>query len=134
MLKVIIFIFLEEIADKSNPQARLKSINPETKYTLEELNKEYKSPTIEINKKESTEKADKFNAAHYSTGAVAASFTSTTIRPQLEHEAAIVHEDDVRYERVKKKGNNSDSYLILLNIFLLCRLCETCYECGYAKC
>ncbi|CAH1115104.1 unnamed protein product [Psylliodes chrysocephalus] len=94
----------EEIADKSNPQARLKSINPETKYTLEELNKEYKSPTIEINKKESTEKADKFNAAHYSTGAVAASFTSTTIRPQLEHEAAIVHEDDVRYERVKKKG------------------------------
>ncbi|CAG9862117.1 unnamed protein product [Phyllotreta striolata] len=94
----------EELADKSNPQARLKSINPETKYTLDELNKEYKSPTIEINKKESTEKADKFNAAHYSTGAVAAGFTSTVMAPTLEHEAAIIHEDEVRYERVKKKG------------------------------
>lgn len=96
--------FLDELAEKSNPQGRLKSINPETKYTLEELNKEYKPPTIEINKTDSTAKADKFNAAHYSTGAVAASFTSTTMVPRLTHEAAILHEDEVRYRRVKKKG------------------------------
>lgn len=69
------------------------------------MNRDYKSPTIEINKKESTEKADKFNAAHYSTGAVAASFTSTAMMSKLIHEAAIIHEDEVRYERVKKKGN-----------------------------
>ncbi|CAH0554430.1 unnamed protein product [Brassicogethes aeneus] len=94
----------EEIADKSDPQARLRKVNPETKYTLEELNRDYKVPTIEINPRESTEKADKFNAAHYSTGRVAASFTSTTMGVNLVHEAAIVHEDEVRYERVKKKG------------------------------
>lgn len=94
----------EEIAERSNPQARLKTINPETKYTLDQLEKEYKEPTIEINKVKSTEKADKFNAAHYSTGAVAASFTSTAMVPELTHQAAIIHEDLVRYERVKKKG------------------------------
>lgn len=44
------------------------------------------------------------NQAHYSTGAVAAGFTSTVLAPQTKHEAAIVEEDLVRYERVKKKG------------------------------
>jgi peptidyl-prolyl cis-trans isomerase-like protein 2 len=42
--------------------------------------------------------------AHYSTGAVAAGFTSTVLSPQTKHEAAIIEEDLVRYERVKKKG------------------------------
>lgn len=100
----LIFEIAEEIAERGDPQARLKSVNPETKYTLEELEKEYKTPTIEINKVEVTEKADKFNAAHYSTGAVAASFTSTVMAPKLVHEAAIMHEDEVRYARIKKKG------------------------------
>lgn len=68
------------------------------------MNRDYKEPTIQLNKVESKEKADKFNAAHYSTGAVAASFTSTTMGVRLEHEPAIIHEDEVRYERVKKKG------------------------------
>ncbi|XP_018576018.1 peptidyl-prolyl cis-trans isomerase-like 2 [Anoplophora glabripennis] len=94
----------EEIIDKSNPQANLKSINSETKDTLDELNREYRVSTIEINKSESTAKADKFNAAHYSTGEVAASFTSTAMNRKLIHESAIVHEDEVRYQRVKKKG------------------------------
>lgn len=82
----------------------MKSINPETKDTLEELNKEYKESTISLQETKSNEKADKFNAAHYSTGAVAASFTSTTMVPELTHEPAIIQEDLVRYERVKKKG------------------------------
>lgn len=42
--------------------------------------------------------------AHYSTGHVAASFTSTAMVPVLEHEAAIVEENEIRYERIKKKG------------------------------
>lgn len=103
-INIYYFYILEEIIDKSNPQANLKSINSETKYTLEELNREYRAPTIEINKSQSTAKADKFNAAHYSTGEVAASFTSTSMNIKLIHEAAIVHEDEVRYQRVKKKG------------------------------
>jgi len=35
---------------------------------------------------------------------VAASFTSTTMVPVLVHEAAILEENEIRYERIKKKG------------------------------
>jgi peptidyl-prolyl cis-trans isomerase-like 2 len=35
---------------------------------------------------------------------VAAGLTSTVMAPVLTHEAAIIDEDLVRYERVKKKG------------------------------
>ncbi|KAL3269296.1 hypothetical protein HHI36_008369 [Cryptolaemus montrouzieri] len=94
----------EQIEERKNPQARLKSINPETKYALEELDRNYEEPTIQINKVISTVKADKFNAAHFSTGAVAASFTSTAMTPELVHETAIIPENEVRYQRVKKKG------------------------------
>lgn len=95
-------MFVEEIADRSDPNARLKSINVETKGILDELNREYKAPEKDDNQVK--EKADKFNAAHYSTGKVAASFTSTTMVPEMTHEPAIIHEDLVRYERIKKKG------------------------------
>lgn len=78
----------------------------ETRDILNELERDYKAPVATVTVKAT---ADKFNAAHYSTGAVAASFTSTSMVPETKHEAAIIHEDDVRYERVKKKG----CYLII---------------------
>jgi peptidyl-prolyl cis-trans isomerase-like protein 2 len=120
----LICLFLEEISERSDPQARLKNVNPETKYTLEELKRDYKEPTITINKVEVKEKADKFNAAHYSTGAVAASFTSTVMVPKLIHEAAIKHEDEVRYDRVKKKGkiNLSKRKICKFAVFRLCQI------------
>lgn len=93
----------EEIAARGDPQAKIKRMNPETKETLSELQK-FQESSIQLNPSQSNEKADKFNAAHYSTGAVAAGFTSTVMSPELVHQAAIVHEDIVRYERVKKKG------------------------------
>jgi len=55
-------------------------------------------------KPEEKAKADKFNAAHYSTGAVAASSTSTAVDPSTYHEAAVLDDAIVRYARVKKKG------------------------------
>ena len=58
---------------------------------------------------EKNEKADKFNAAPYSTGKVAASFTSTAMNRETVHEAAIIEEDIVRYSRVKKKGKFSNT-------------------------
>lgn len=74
----------------------------ETKEILAELKRDYKEPEI---KEESTKpQADKFNAAHYSTGAVAAGFTSTVMPRETTHQAAVIAEDLVRYERVKKKG------------------------------
>ena len=46
-----------------------------------------------------------FIKAHYSTGAVAAGFTSTTMAPETKHEPAMIAEDQVKYDHVKKKGN-----------------------------
>lgn len=94
---------LEEIAERGDPNARLKSVSAETKDILDELNKEFKE--TEKKAPAPAEKADKFNAAHYSTGKVAAAFTSTAMVPELIHEPAVLHEDVVRYDRVKKKGN-----------------------------
>ena len=42
--------------------------------------------------------------AHYSTGAVAHSFTSTATAPVTENEAAVIDRDSLRYAKVKKKG------------------------------
>ncbi|XP_012886973.1 PREDICTED: peptidyl-prolyl cis-trans isomerase-like 2 [Dipodomys ordii] len=42
--------------------------------------------------------------AHYSTGKVSASFTSTAMVPETTHEAAAIDEDVLRYQFVKKKG------------------------------
>ena len=89
---------------KNDPKARLKKMNHETKEALAELEKTYKPTDLDINPTKSKEKADKLNAASYSTGAVAASFTSTAMERETEHEAAVLEEDVVRYERVKKKG------------------------------
>lgn len=92
----------EETLDRlSGAQGRLKKISNETKDILNQLEKDYKAPEEKIIE---TKKADKFNAAHYSTGKVAASFTSTAMVPVYEHEAAIIEEDLVKYDRVKKKG------------------------------
>lgn len=91
----------EEILEKKNPQRRLKTINMETKEILSELERDYK-PQEEVSVEKQS--ADNVNAAHYSTGAVSAGFTSTTMDRVTVQEAAIVAEDELRYERVKKKG------------------------------
>ncbi|KAI9017599.1 cyclophilin-like domain-containing protein [Gaertneriomyces semiglobifer] len=45
-----------------------------------------------------------YNAAHYSTNAAAASFTSTAAAPQTKNAAALVDEEEWMFERVKGKG------------------------------
>merc|ERR1712150_256363 len=86
---------------KTDPKARLKRVNNVTRDVLNELESSYKPEVKEENK---IEKADIFNAASYSTGKVAASFTSTAMSRETMHEPAIIEEDVVRYSRVKKKG------------------------------
>lgn len=95
----------EEKLERRDPQGRLKTVSAETKEILQELEREYKpAASTEDEAGTSGLKADKFNAAHYSTGEVAASFTSTAMAPVYNHEAAILEDHVVRYERVKKKG------------------------------
>ncbi|KAK7572091.1 hypothetical protein V9T40_014563 [Parthenolecanium corni] len=105
---------------------RLKTVSKAAKEILFELNKDFK-PVVK-KKEEEKPKLDKFNAAHYSTGMVAAGFTSTVMEPVTEHVAAILSEDIVRYERVKKKGYvRLMTNFGLLNLQLHCDLVpKTC--------
>ncbi|KAL7288708.1 hypothetical protein TKK_0017433 [Trichogramma kaykai] len=93
----------EEITkERKDPNAKLKTVSSTAKDVLIELEKTYKP--AEQEKLKVAEKADKFNAAPYSTGAAAAGFTSTVMPVVRTTDAAILDEDVVRYERVKKKG------------------------------
>ncbi|GIY74473.1 RING-type E3 ubiquitin-protein ligase PPIL2 [Caerostris darwini] len=112
----------------------LKSVNSVTRDVLEELKKEAVNKKVE-KKDEEKRKADKFNAAHYSTGAVAASSTSTAVDPSTYHEAAILDDDTVRYAKLKKKGYlQIVSNLGPLNIELHCdmtpKTCENFIKLG----
>uniref|UniRef100_A0A8C8ECF5 Peptidylprolyl isomerase like 2 n=1 Tax=Otus sunia TaxID=257818 RepID=A0A8C8ECF5_9STRI len=96
----------DEEKAKLDPSYYLKNTNTETRETLLELYKEFKGDEIlaATMKAPEKKKVDKLNAAHYSTGAVSASFTSTAMVPETTHEAAAIEEDVVRYKYVKKKG------------------------------
>lgn len=120
----------EEKLERKDPQGRLNIVSAETKDILNELARDFSSRDNNKNEEASGSqpKPDKFNAAHYSTGAVAASFTSTAMAPVYNHEAAILEDSVVRYERVKKKGYvRLNTNLGPLNIELHCELVpKTC--------
>ncbi|XP_020794007.1 RING-type E3 ubiquitin-protein ligase PPIL2 [Boleophthalmus pectinirostris] len=96
----------DEEKAKQDPAYHLKSTNLETRETLAELYKEYKGDELLAStmKEPAAKKTDKFNAAHYSTGRVSASFTSTAMAPATVHEADAIADDTCRYQYVKKKG------------------------------
>jgi peptidyl-prolyl cis-trans isomerase-like 2 len=108
----------EEKAEKKDPTGRLQKMSNETKEILKELEATYKEKEkVDV---EERKVLDKFNAAHYSTGKVSASFTSTAIAPSVLNEQDIVEEDLVRYERVKKKGYvrlNTNHGMLNLELF-----------------
>uniref|UniRef100_A0A4W6FLW7 Peptidylprolyl isomerase (cyclophilin)-like 2 n=1 Tax=Lates calcarifer TaxID=8187 RepID=A0A4W6FLW7_LATCA len=96
----------DEEKAKQDPAYHLKSTNLETRETLAELYKDYKGDQLLAStmKEPEAKKTDKLNAAHYSTGRVSASFTSTAMTPATTHEADAIADDTVRYQYVKKKG------------------------------
>nr|XP_019961230.1 PREDICTED: peptidyl-prolyl cis-trans isomerase-like 2 [Paralichthys olivaceus] len=96
----------DEEKAKLDPSYHLKSTNLETRETLAELYKDYKGDQLLAStmKEPAAKKTDKLNAAHYSTGRVSASFTSTAMTPATTHEADAIADDTVRYQYVKKKG------------------------------
>lgn len=116
----------EEVAERKDPTARLQKMSAETKEILKELEATYKEKEKDVEKERIV--PDKFNAAHYSTGKVSASFTSTAITPFGRTEADTVEEDLVRYERVKKKGYvRFNTNMGPLNLELFCeQVTKTC--------
>lgn len=117
----------EAARERADPAAKLKTVSMETKEILAELERDYKAPSAK--EENAKPEADKFNAAHYSTGAVAAGFTSTVMPQEMTHRAAVIAEDLVRYERVKKKGyvrilTNFGSLNLELHCDLVPKTCE----------
>ncbi|CAL8345816.1 unnamed protein product [Lota lota] len=96
----------DEEKAKLDPGYHLNSTNLETRETLAELYRDYKGDQLLAStmKEPTVKKTDKLNAAHYSTGRVSASFTSTAMAPATVHEADAIADDTVRYKYVKKKG------------------------------
>lgn len=94
--------------DEDDSKLNLRNVNNETRLTLEELSKNEELNRKEVKKTEkSTEAkviADQFNSAHYSTGMVAAGFTSTVMEPVARLEPAVLTDDVIKYSKVKKKG------------------------------
>ncbi|KRY01435.1 Peptidyl-prolyl cis-trans isomerase 4, partial [Trichinella pseudospiralis] len=98
---ILLVLEVEELS-QDDPLYKLKSVNTETRETLSQLQKDYKAP--EKQQLPSTSKADALNAAHYSTGMVAAGFTSTIMEPITEQQPAVLDEDILKYRRVKSMG------------------------------
>ncbi|KAM6943673.1 RING-type E3 ubiquitin-protein ligase PPIL2 isoform 3-T3 [Lycodopsis pacificus] len=96
----------DEEKAKLHPAYHLKTTNMETRETLAELYKDYKGDQLLAStmKEKAAKKTDKLNSAHYSTGRVSASFTSTAMTPATTQEADAIADDTVRYRYVKKKG------------------------------
>ncbi|KAJ6656526.1 hypothetical protein lerEdw1_003651 [Lerista edwardsae] len=121
----------DEEKARSDPTYYLKATNIETRETLSELYQEFKGDEVLAATMRAPEKkkVDKLNAAHYSTGRVSASFTSTAMTPETMHEAAAIDDDVVRYQYVKKKGyvrlhtNKGD-----LNLELHCDMVRSCFR------
>ncbi len=130
----------DEKARRTDPNYYLKSINNETAATLQQIksgpSKEFaeKSETsIYSNKqiKPTQQQLDQTNMATYSTGRLAASFTSTSMDPVTVMEAAIRDENEIRYARIKNEKKKGYARLVtnlgVINIELDCDLCpQTC--------
>ncbi|XP_046840924.1 RING-type E3 ubiquitin-protein ligase PPIL2-like [Xenia sp. Carnegie-2017] len=87
---------------KQDPLYYIRKTNSETESILNELQETYKEP--EKTSDTVTSKANSRNAAHYSTGMMGASLTSTARVPVTKQEAAIIDENVLRYKEVQKKG------------------------------
>lgn len=93
----------EELARK-DPKYHIRKANLETESTLKELAATYKAPTesyLSAKREKKAEDAARY-LAHYSTGQLSGSFTSTSQDRRNVQQAASLHENVVRYERVKK--------------------------------
>lgn len=97
-----------KFADEEKVVSNLGAINNETRETLKELStleeNSFLKKLAESQKEAPSEKSDKYNSAHFSTGKASASFTSTVMEPVVKVEAAVIDKFSMRYQFVKKKG------------------------------
>lgn len=89
---------------KRDPTYTIRKINAETESTLAELSSTFKESSSKASNIEEEETPSADREAHYSTGAMASSFTSTSILPQTKQQAATIDKDVVRYSKIKSKA------------------------------
>ena len=131
----------DEKARRADPTYYLKAINHETAATLEQIrtapSKEFQetSQTSIYGSKQvkttSQQPSDANSMATYSTGRLAASFTSTSMDPVTVMEAAVRDENEIRYNRIRNSKKKGYARLVtnlgVINIELDCDLCpQTC--------
>lgn len=78
----------------------LAKLNPSSATALEKSDKATTTSSSTTPKKPNTP----YNAAHFSTGRAAASFTSTSMTPVTVNESALIDEDFFMYKRIRKNG------------------------------
>ena len=88
---------------KRDPTYTIRKINPETESTLAELSSSFKVASEKVMDNDE-EIIDYDRRAHYSTGAMASSFTSTSMVPETRQKAATIDKDVVRYSKIKSKA------------------------------
>ncbi|CAF0831224.1 unnamed protein product [Adineta steineri] len=130
----------DEKARRNDSNYFLKYINNETAATLEQMksgpSKEFleKSETSIYSSKQiksSQQQLDQTNMATYSTGRLSSAFTSTSMDPVTNMEAAVRDENEIRYTRIKNGKKKGYARLVtnvgVINIELDCDLCpQTC--------
>lgn len=94
----------DEERAKQNPTYTIRKINAETESTLAELSSTFKESSTKSSDADSEEVPTSDRTAHYSTGAMASSFTSTSMLPQTKQKAATIDKDVVRYSKIKSKA------------------------------
>ena len=93
----------EEERAKRDPTYTIRRINPEIESTLAELSSTFKATSAKA-AEHNDEIIDSDRLAHYSTGAMASSFTSTSMVPETRQKAAAIDKDVVRYSKIKSKA------------------------------
>lgn len=130
----------DEKARRTDPNYFLKSINHETAATLQQIKTAPSGEFVEKSQtsiyaqkqaKPNSQQLDHTNMATYSTGRLAASFTSTSMDPVTVMEAAVRDENEIRYARIKNEKKKGYARLVtnlgVINIELDCDLCpQTC--------
>ena len=89
---------------KRDPTHTIRHINPEIESTLAELSSTFKVAASTKAADNDDEVLDSDRIAHYSTGAMASSFTSTSMVPETRQKAAAIDKDVVRYSKIKSKA------------------------------
>ncbi|CAJ0960267.1 unnamed protein product, partial [Mesorhabditis belari] len=90
-----------EKKEMAKPEFTIRRMNNETREALNQLKKDYVPKKFDTPVEET---ADAINAAPWSQGQVSAGFTSTSVAPVTHNKAAVLSDETVKYQRVKKNG------------------------------